>query len=63
MNKIDLLLLGLNGNNPVWQEKKSSYDGSVNTSKQSMNSVKAYREWGTFKYWFRGVEKICSLGQ
>lgn len=24
-----------------------------------MNSDKAYREWGTFKYWFRGVEKFA----
>ena len=63
MNKIDFVVTWVDGNDSVWQEKKSSYDGSVNTSKQSMNSVKAYREWGTFKYWFRGVEKICSLGQ
>ena len=53
MNKIDFVVTWVDGNDPVWQEKKSSYDGSVNTSKQSMNSVKAYREWGTFKYWFR----------
>ena len=55
MNKIDFVVTWVDGNDPVWQEKKSSYDGSVNTSKQSMNSVKAYREWGTFKYWFRGL--------
>ena len=24
-----------------------------------MNSIKAYRDWGTFKYWFRGVEKFA----
>ena len=59
MNKIDFVVTWVDGNDPVWQEKKSSYDGSVNTSKQSMNSVKAYREWGTFKYWFRGVEKFA----
>ena len=41
MNKIDFVVTWVDGNDPVWQEKKSSYDGSVNTSKQSMNSVKA----------------------
>jgi len=59
VEKIDFVVAWVDGNDPVWQEKKSSYDGSVNTSKQSMNSVKAYREWGTFKYWFRGVEKFA----
>ena len=58
MNKIDFVVTWVDGNDSVWQEKKSIYDGSVNTSKQSMNSVKAYREWGTFKYWFRGVENL-----
>ena len=44
---------------PIWRKKKSRYDGSVDTSKKSMNSEKAYRDWGTFKYWFRGVEKFA----
>ena len=28
-------------------------------SKAGMSSDKAYRDWGTFKYWFRGVEKFA----
>ncbi|ETA74475.1 capsular polysaccharide phosphotransferase eps10H [Ligilactobacillus equi DPC 6820] len=28
--------------------------------KRSMSSQKAYRDWGTFKYWFRGIEKYAS---
>ena len=63
VEKIDFVVAWVDGNDPVWREKKAQYDGSVNTFKKGMNSVKAYREWGTFKYWFRGVEKICSLGQ
>ena len=59
VEKIDFVVTWVDGSDPLWQEKKSKYDGSVNTSKKSMNSVKAYREWGTFKYWFRGVEKFA----
>lgn len=39
--------------------KKAQYDKSVAASKNGMNSEKAYREWGTFKYWFRGIEKFA----
>ena len=49
----------VDGGDPVWQAKKVKYSESVDTSKNSMNSVKAYRDWGTFKYWFRGVEKFA----
>jgi len=59
MNKIDFVVTWVDGSDPIWREKKAKYDGSVNTSKNSMNSDKAYREWGTFKYWFRGVEKFA----
>ena len=59
VQKIDFVVTWVDGSDPIWQEKKSHYDGAINTSKNSMNSVKAYREWGTFKYWFRGVEKFA----
>lgn len=56
---IDFVVTWVNGNDPKWQQKKSMYDGEINTSQNSMNSAKAYRDWGTFKYWFRGVEKFA----
>ena len=59
MNKIDFVVMWVDGGDPVWQAKKVKYSESVDTSKNSMNSVKAYRDWGTFKYWFRGVEKFA----
>lgn len=59
MNKIDFVVTWVDGGDPIWQTKKAKYSGAVDTSKNSMNSVKAYREWGTFKYWFRGVEKFA----
>ena len=59
MNKIDFVVIWVDGGDPIWQTKKAEYSKSVDTSKKSMNSVKAYRDWGTFKYWFRGVEKFA----
>ena len=59
MNKIDFVVMWVDGGDPIWQAKKAEYSKSVDTSKNSMNSVKAYRDWGTFKYWFRGVEKYA----
>ena len=59
MNKIDFVVIWVDGGDPIWQAKKAEYSKSVDTSKKSMNSVKAYRDWGTFKYWFRGVEKFA----
>ena len=59
MKKIDFVVMWVDGGDPVWQAKKAEYSKSVDTSKKSMNSVKAYRDWGTFKYWFRGVEKFA----
>ena len=59
MNKIDFVVMWVDGGDPIWQAKKAEYSKSVDTSKKSMNSVKAYRDWGTFKYWFRGVEKFA----
>lgn len=56
---IDFVVTWVDGNDEKWRFKKAKYDGSINTSKYSMNSEKAYREWGTFKYWFRGVEKFA----
>ena len=56
---IDFVVTWVDGSDPIWREKKAKYSETVDTSKKSMNSVKAYREWGTFKYWFRGVEKFA----
>lgn len=56
---IDFVVTWVDGNDEKWRLKKAKYDGSINTSKYSMNSEKAYREWGTFKYWFRGVEQFA----
>lgn len=56
---IDFVVTWVDGSDPKWIEKKNRYSKEVGSSKKSMNSAKAYRDWGTFKYWFRGVEKFA----
>ena len=38
---IDFVVTWVDGSDPIWRKKKSRYDGSVDTSKKSMNSEKA----------------------
>lgn len=56
---IDFVVTWVDGSDPKWIEKKNRYSKEAGSTKKSMNSAKAYREWGTFKYWFRGVEKFA----
>lgn len=56
---IDFVVTWVDGSDPNWRARKRKYDSTFATSENNMNSDKAYREWGTFKYWFRGVEKFA----
>lgn len=59
MDKIDFVVTWVDGNDQIWRAKKAQYANLLDVSKGSMNSKKAYREWDTFQYWFRGVEKFA----
>lgn len=51
---IDLVLLWVDGNDPVWQAEKKEY-----TNKSSGDDrIIRYREWDNLQYFFRGVEKF-----
>lgn len=56
---IDFVVTWVDGSDPEWIAKKNQYSTQAGSYKKSMNSQKAYRDWGTFKYWFRGVEKFA----
>lgn len=51
---VDFVVTWVDGNDPAWQAEKSRYDGSV-----PGNSACRYRDWVTFRYWFRAVEKYA----
>ena len=55
-NYIDFVIPWMDDSDPVWREKKEKYTG-VQTCEG--NSDARYRDWGTLKYWFRGVEKFA----
>ena len=53
--KIDFVVMWVDGNDPEWQKKKNKYD--VNA--KSDGSIYRYRDWDLLQYWFRGVEKFA----
>ena len=55
--KIDFVILWVDGNDPKWQKEKNKYDTSKKSS--GVNGIVRYRDWDNLKYWFRGVEKFA----
>lgn len=55
--KIDFLITWVDGNDPTWQEERNYY--AELDHKEIDNSEIRYRDWGTLRYWFRGVEKFA----
>lgn len=51
---VDFVVTWVDGNDPDWQSEKSKYD-----SNDAGNGVCRYRDWVTFRYWFRAVEKYA----
>ena len=56
MEKIDFVILWVDGNDPNWLVEKNKYLTSNNLSATGSNR---FRDWGLLKYWFRGVEKFA----
>ena len=54
--KIDFVIMWVDGSDPKWLEEKNKYlDKKIDTS----NAINRYRDMGVLKYWFRGVEKFA----
>ena len=56
MEPIDFVVTWVDGNDPEWLKEKDKYLGR---SLNSGSTPNRFRDWGTFKYWFRGVEKFA----
>ena len=54
-NKIDIVIIWVDGNDPEWQKEKNKY----NPAKGADASIQRYRDWDLLKYWFRGIEKYA----
>lgn len=53
MEKIDFVILWVDGNDPIWQKKRAKYSEFKNE-----NNVR-YRDYGSLKYLFRSIEKYA----
>lgn len=54
-NKIDFVVMWVDGNDPEWQKEKSKYSVKGNAD----GTIYRYRDWDLLQYWFRGVEKFA----
>lgn len=55
MSKIDFIVYWVDGSDAEWQKKKKSFMPASGTD----NSNNRYRDMGTLKYLFRGIEKFA----
>ena len=53
--KIDFVLIWVDDNDPAWQDSYKKYAKLEFGDSQSVR----FRDWGTLRYWFRGVEKFA----
>ena len=54
--KIDFVIMWVDGSDPAWLEEKNKYlEKKIDTS----NAINRYRDMGLLKYWFRGVERFA----
>lgn len=62
---IDIVVTYLDDKDEVWREQCNYWKGrETSTGKAEITNRQAFgeerfRDWGTFKYWFRGIEKNC----
>lgn len=55
MQEIDFVVTWLDGNDPAWRREKEAYaSGSGEDAREER-----YRDFGLFRYWFRGVEQFA----
>lgn len=59
--KIDFVIPWVDGNDVDWQKEKAKYENTIKNidNKYVDNRDSRYRDYGTLKYWFRGVEKYA----
>ena len=55
---VDFVVTWVDGNDPEWLEQKLKYQGK-GVSELNGNGVCRYRDWESFLYWFRAVEKFA----
>lgn len=59
MNKIDFVITWVDGSDKNWQKEKQHYLYKEQRIKSVDSDNVRYRDWGTLKYLFRGIEKYA----
>ncbi len=54
---IDFVVTWVDGNDPALIQRRNAYASDVNKAESTSTSKARYREWDTFRYWFRSVEE------
>lgn len=54
-NKIDFVIMWVDGNDPQWQEEKAKFSNNQGDRRNIR-----FRDWDNLQYWFRGVEKYAN---
>lgn len=54
-NKIDFVLIWVDGNDPEWRKEYLKYASLSNGDKNEIR----FRDWDNLRYWFRGVDKFA----
>lgn len=56
MDKIDFVIIWVNGNDPEWRKEFKKY--KVEQVDEDTSEIR-FRDWDNLRYWFRGVEKYA----
>ena len=56
-DKIDIVVLWVDGSDPEFIREKQRITGQVEAVNQDTDGEQRYRDYGTFNYWFRMIEK------
>ena len=56
--EIDFVVTWVDMDDPVWKKDFAVYAGKIDNSKNETSEAR-FRDYGFFKYWFRGVEKFA----
>lgn len=54
-DKIDFVIIWVDGSDPEWLKEKEKYDTNKNCDSRNIR----YRDWDNLQYWFRGIEKFA----
>jgi len=64
-DNIDIVVSYVNDTDPLWQADYKKWkqieikNGANKSDNRQAFGAERYREWGVFKYWFRGIAKNC----